>query len=250
MCPLFVVYYLITARDSCLSFHLEKWLFFQGVRHASSSVNDLSHEHLRPTSPSFLQIPPDQSELMERGFKSSCSKNLLLVPSLVTNRRYSDTSVEPSSETKGEESVSAVKQRRLSLNHTPHRPPSPCQACCLSLFLLGTCADGRRSPYSSLMLSATGSRRGSFNETSDLSQLNKSLQSITGHNLQPASAFLRAPLTKPERGSCRPTRSYSDEGQAVEPSGNEVASRRRASSCVGEHSQAHVVGHSTTAAAC
>ncbi|XP_067251645.1 serine/threonine-protein kinase WNK2-like isoform X2 [Chanodichthys erythropterus] len=212
----------------------------EGARHASSSVNDLSHEHLRPTSPSFLQIPPDQSELTERGFKSSCSKNLLHVPSLVTNRRYSDTSVEPSSETKGEESVSAVRQRRLSLNYTSHRPLSPCQACCLSLFLLGTCADGRHSPYSSLMLPATGASRGSVNETSDLSQLNKSLQSITGHNLQPASCFLRAPLTKPERGSCRPTRSYSDEGQAVEPSANEVASRRRASSCVGEHSRAHV----------
>ncbi|XP_048067106.1 serine/threonine-protein kinase WNK2-like isoform X3 [Megalobrama amblycephala] len=212
----------------------------EGARHASSSVNDLSHEHIRPTSPSFLQKPPDQSELTERGFKSSCSKNLLHVPSLVTNRRYSDTSVEASSETKGEESVSAARQRRLSLNHTSHRPPSPCQACCLSLFLLGTCADGRHSPYSSLMLPATGASRGSVNETSDLSQLNKSLQSITGHNLQPASAFLRAPLTKPERGSCRPTRSYSDEGQAVEPSGNEVASRRRASSCVGEHSRAHV----------
>ncbi|XP_051758410.1 serine/threonine-protein kinase WNK2-like isoform X2 [Ctenopharyngodon idella] len=212
----------------------------EGARHASSSVNDLSHEHLRPTSPSFLQIPPDQSELTERGFKSSCSKNLLFVPSTATTRRYSDTSVEPSSETKGEESVSAVRQRRLSLNHATHRPPSPCQACCLSLFLLGTCADGRHSPYSSLMLPATGARRGSVNETSDLSQLNKSLQSITGHNLQPAPAFLRAPLTKPERGSCRPTRSYSDEGQATEPSGNEVASRRRASSCVGEHSRAHV----------
>lgn len=247
MCALFIVCYLPSARDHC-HFIWRSGFFSQGAHHASSSVNDLSHEHLRPTSPSVLQIPPDQSELMERALKSS----LLLVPSPVTPRRYSDTSVGPSSETKGEESVSVEKQgRRLSLNPTPHRPPSPCQAC-LSLFLLGTCADGRHSPYSSLMLPALGARRSSVNETSDLSQLNKSLQSITGHNHQPAPAFPRAPLTssKPERVSYRPTRSHSDEGHVAEPSAGEVASRRRASFSVGEHSWAHVVGHSATAIAC
>ncbi|CAM4713379.1 unnamed protein product [Leuciscus chuanchicus] len=212
----------------------------QEVPHHASSVNYLirSHEHLRPTSPSFLQIPPDQSESTERGFASSGSMNFLPVPLPITTRRYSDTSVETSSETKGEEPVSMVRKgRRLSLNPTPHRPPSPCQAC-LSLFLLGTCADGRHTPYS--WLSATGSRRGSVNETSNLSQLNKSLESITGHKCQPALAFLRAPLTKPERGSYRPARSRSDEGPALESSGEELASRRRASFCVSENFLTHV----------
>ncbi|XP_056098583.1 serine/threonine-protein kinase WNK2-like isoform X3 [Rhinichthys klamathensis goyatoka] len=214
----------------------------EGPHHTSSSVNYLirRHEHLRPTSPSFLQIPPDQSESTERGFESSGSMNLLSVPLPIMTRRYSDTSVETSSETKGEEPVSMVRKgRRLSLNPTPHQPPSPCQAC-LSLFLLGTCADGRHTPYSSLMLSATGARKGSVNETSNLSQLNKSLESITGHKHQPALAFLRAPLTKPERGSYRPARSHSDEGPAMESSGEELASRRRASFCIGENSLTHV----------
>lgn len=234
-----------------MSFHdnsLEKWLFFQGPHHASSSVNDLirSHVHLRPTSPSFLQIPPDQSESTERGFERSSSMNLLSVPLPIATRRYSDTSVETSSETKGEEPVSMVtKGRRLSLNPTPHQQPSPCQAC-LSLFLFGTCADGRHTPYSSLMLPTTGARRGSVNETSNLSQLNKSLESITGHKHQPSLAFLRAPLTKPERGSYRPARSHSDEGPTMESSGEELASRRRASICIGENSLTHVVGHSAT----
>ncbi|XP_077073768.1 serine/threonine-protein kinase WNK2 isoform X2 [Siphateles boraxobius] len=220
----------------------QEWLFFQGPHHASYSVNDLirSHEHLRPTSPFFLQIPPDQSESTERGLESSGSMNLLSVPLPITPRRYSDTSVETSSKTEGEEPVSVVRKgRRLSLNPTPHQPPSPCQAC-LSLFLLGTCADGRHTPYSSLMLSATGARKGSVNETSNLSQLNKSLESITGHKHQTALAFLRAPLTKSERGSYRPARSHSDEGPAMESSGEELASRRRASFCAGENSLTHV----------
>ncbi|XP_039530738.1 serine/threonine-protein kinase WNK2 isoform X2 [Pimephales promelas] len=213
----------------------------EGPHHARSSVNYLirRHERLRPTSPSFLQIPPDQSESTERRIESSGSMNLLSVPLPVITRRYSDTSVETSSDTKGEEPVSIVsKGRRLSLNPTPHRPPSPCQAC-LSLFLLGTCADGRHAPYSSLLLSAAGTRKGSVNETSNLSQLNKSLESITGHKHQSALAFLRAP-TKPERGAYRPARSHSDEGPAIESSGEELASRRRASFCIGENSLTHV----------
>ncbi|XP_067269013.1 serine/threonine-protein kinase WNK2-like isoform X2 [Pseudorasbora parva] len=198
----------------------------EGARHARSSVNDLirRHDHLRPASPCFLQVPEST--------ESSCSMNLLLVPSSVPTRRYSDTSVGMSSETKGEEPVSMVRLgRRLSFNPAPHQ----CQAC-RSLFLLGTCADGRHTAYFSHMLPAPGGRRYSFNETSDLSQLNKSLQSITGHKHQ---AFLRAGLTNPERGSYRSARSHSDEGPTMEPSGNELASRRRASFSVGEQSLAY-----------
>lgn len=215
----------------------EKWLFFQGARHESSSVNELIRSHeclrflLRPTSPSSSPIPRDQAEMTEDAHGSSCSGNLLHVPCPVTTRRYSDTSVGPSSETKGEESVSIAKQgRRLSLSPTPHQPPSPCQAC-RSLFLLGTCADRRHSPYSLFPLPHVPDvRRASFSETSDLSQLNKSLESITGHRHQP------------ERGQYRPARSHSDEGHTLEPPREALTSRRRASYSAGERSGADAVG--------
>ncbi|KAL0185613.1 hypothetical protein M9458_017283, partial [Cirrhinus mrigala] len=203
------------------------------ARHESSSVNELigSHEQLRfllrPPSPSSSQIPRDQSEMTDV-FRNSRSGNLLLVPSSVNARRHSDTSVGPSSETKGEEPASMARQgRRLSLNPAAHQPPSPCQAC-LSLFLFGTCADRRHSPFT--LPHVSGVRRGSFSETSDLSQLNKSLESITGHKHQPASPM------KPERGQYRPTRSHSDEGHTPEPPCNELTTRRRASFCAGERS--------------
>ncbi|XP_052418816.1 serine/threonine-protein kinase WNK2 isoform X1 [Carassius gibelio] len=213
----------------------------EGAHHESSSVNELIRVLLRPTSPASIQIPRDQSERTEDGLGSSHSGNLLRAPSVVTTRRYSDTSVGPSSETKGEESVSTARQgRRLSLNPAPHQPPSPCQAC-LSLFLLGTCADRRHSPYSLFPLPRVPDvRRGSFSETSDLSQLNKSLESITGHRHQP------------EGGQYRPVRSYSDEGQTLEPH-EALTSRRRASYCAGERSLAEASSvlrvHSQVAAA-
>ncbi|XP_016384492.1 serine/threonine-protein kinase WNK1-like [Sinocyclocheilus rhinocerous] len=199
----------------------------QGAHHESSSVNELIRFLLRPTSPASFQIPRDQSEMTEDGLGSSRSGNLLLAPSPVTTRRYSDTSVGPSSETKGEESISMARQgRRLSLNPTPHQPPSPCQVC-LSLFLLGTCADRRHLPYSLFPIPHVPDvRRGSFSETSDLSQLNKSLESIMGHRHQP------------ERGQYRPARSHSDEGHTLEPPRDGLTSRRRASFCSGERSLA------------
>ncbi len=209
----------------------EKWLFFQGAHHESSPVNEFIRFLLRPTSPAPFQKPRDQSEMTEDGLGSSRCGNLLLAPPPVTTRRYSDTSVGPSSETKGEESVSMERQgRRLSLNPTPHQPPSPCQAC-LSLFLIGTCADRRHSPYSLFPLPHVPDvRRGSFSETSDLSQLNKSLESITGHRHQP------------ERGRYQPARSHSDEGHTLEPPSDALTSRRRASFCAGELSLADSVG--------
>lgn len=84
--------------------------------------------------------------------------------------------------------------------------------------------------------------RGSFSETSDLSQLNKSLESITGHKHQPAPAFLRAPPMKSERGQYRPARSHSDEGHTLEPPREALSSRRRASYSAGERSGADAVG--------
>uniref|UniRef100_A0A8C2L3A1 non-specific serine/threonine protein kinase n=1 Tax=Cyprinus carpio TaxID=7962 RepID=A0A8C2L3A1_CYPCA len=228
----------------------------EGACHESSSVNELIRSHeclrflLRPTSPSSSPIPRDQAEMTEDALGGSCSGNLLHVPCPVTNRRYSDTSVGPSSETKGEESVSIAKQgRRLSLSPTPHQPPSPCQAC-RSLFLLGTCADRRHSPFSSFMLPHIPDvHRGSFSETSDLSQLNKSLESITGHKHQPAPAFLRAPPMKSERGQYRPARSHSDEGHAVESPRDDLTSRRRASFCAGMSSVLRAQSLAATAAA-
>ncbi|XP_042617396.1 LOW QUALITY PROTEIN: serine/threonine-protein kinase WNK2-like [Cyprinus carpio] len=228
----------------------------EGARHESSSVNELIRSHeclrflLRPTSPSSSPIPRDQAEMTEDALGSSCSGNLLHVPCPVTTRRYSDTSVGPSSETKGEESVSIAKQgRRLSLSPTPHQPPSPCQAC-RSLFLLGTCADRRHSPFSSFILPHIPDvHRGSFSETSDLSQLNKSLESITGHKHQPAPAFLRAPPMKSERGQYRPARSHSDEGHAVESPRDDLTSRRRASFCAGMSSVLRAQSLAATAAA-
>lgn len=232
-------------RDPCLSCHdnsSEKWLFFQAASHKSSSENELirGHKHprflLRPPSPSSFQIPRDQSEMTEDGFGSSRSGKLLLVHSSVTARRHSDSSVGPSSETKGEESASMATQgRRLSLNPAPHQPPPPCQAC-LSLLLFGTCADRRHSAFT--FPHVPGVRRGSFSETSDLSQLNKSLESITGHKHQPAS------LMKPERGQYRPVRSHSDEGHTPEAPRDVLTTRRRASFCAGERSLVDAVGRS------
>ncbi|RXN21876.1 serine threonine- kinase WNK2-like protein [Labeo rohita] len=206
----------------------------EAASHKSSSENELirGHKHprflLRPPSPSSFQIPRDQSEMTEDGFGSSRSGKLLLVHSSVTARRHSDSSVGPSSETKGEESASMATQgRRLSLNPAPHQPPPPCQAC-LSLLLFGTCADRRHSAFT--FPHVPGVRRGSFSETSDLSQLNKSLESITGHKHQPAS------LMKPERGQYRPVRSHSDEGHTPEAPRDVLTTRRRASFCAGERS--------------
>ncbi|KTF95292.1 hypothetical protein cypCar_00041644, partial [Cyprinus carpio] len=91
--------------------------------------------------------------------------------------------------------------------------------------------------------------RGSFSETSDLSQLNKSLESITGHKHQPAPAFLRAPPMKSERGQYRPARSHSDEGHAVESPRDDLTSRRRASFCAGMSSVLRAQSLAATAAA-
>lgn len=120
--------------------------------------------------------------------------------------------------------------RRLSLNPTPHQPQSPCQAC-LSIFMLGTCAYRRHSPYSLFPLPHVPDVcRGSFSETSDLSQLNKSLESITGHR------------HRPERGRYQPARSHSDQGHTMEPPHDALTSRRRASFFAGERSLADEVG--------
>ncbi|XP_026126281.1 serine/threonine-protein kinase WNK1-like [Carassius auratus] len=228
----------------------------EGARRESSSVNELIrspeclHFLLRPMSPSSIQIPQNQSEMTEDAHGSYCSGNLLCAPWPVTTRCYSDTSVGPSSETTGEESASrSTQRRRLSLSPTPHQPPSPCQAC-PSVFLLGTCADGRHSPYSSFMLPHTPDvHKSFFSETSDLSQLNKSLESITGHKHQPAPSFLRALPMKSERGQYRSARSHSDEGHAVEPPHDDLTSRRRASFCAGVSSVLRVQSQAAPAAA-
>ncbi|XP_051949776.1 serine/threonine-protein kinase WNK2-like isoform X2 [Xyrauchen texanus] len=235
----------------------------KGAHHESSSVNDLIRRHkhlqflLRPTSSSFTPKPQDQFELTEDGFESSPDQNLLLSPLPVTTRRYSDTSVAPPCETEGEETVAKVKQgRRHSLNPNPHCPHSTCQACLL-LMQLGSFLETRHMPYSSdphlcacsvkriLPVGSPmgpGRRRGSLSETSDLSQLNKSLQSIIGHKHPPTTDFLKVPLAKAERRQNWAASSLNDAQDTMETSCKEFTSHRRGSDCACERSQSPVSG--------
>ncbi|XP_073767431.1 serine/threonine-protein kinase WNK2 isoform X2 [Danio rerio] len=181
----------------------------EGARRESSFINDFFRlfEHpqflSRPSSPSRPLTAREQSEEAVRG--------LFLSPPPTSTRRYSDTSLNPPSE----ECVSA---RRLSLN----QPSSPCRSC-LSVLLHGALSERRHSGYSP---------SGSDVRISDLSQLNRSLQCITGHVHQPP-ALLKVPPC-PETAPPRPVRSFSDEGCVFEPPRDGL--RRRSSSCVGQRS--------------
>ncbi|KAL7827556.1 hypothetical protein SRHO_G00332740 [Serrasalmus rhombeus] len=143
--------------------------------------------------------------------------------------------------------------RRCSLSYAPHSPHPLCNTC-LSLLLLKTrteksaaiappcmCASHRLSPVLSPtgLLPGTGVHRGSHVESSDLLDLNKSLQNITGHKHTPNPSLLRVPSVVAEHGLYRPARSHGDEKQMAESLSGDLmpkpTTHRRASVCVGDH---------------
>ncbi|XP_072537293.1 uncharacterized protein [Salminus brasiliensis] len=230
----------LTPRD-CV---LEAWAFSQGVGcktgacHQGSCLTDTLQHHphvhsiFRPISPDPAQATPAFSERREEEVEC-CSFPRRLVPSPLAfePRRHSDSSMGLVSEMEGEQMVAyEARARRSSLSHAPLCPHPLCHAC-PSLRLLRTrteksaalpppcmCASQRLSPVPSPtgLLPCTGVHKGSHIESADLSDLNKSLQSITGHKHTPNPPFLRVPPVVAETGPYRPARSHGDEKQMVE----------------------------------
>ncbi|XP_030641126.1 serine/threonine-protein kinase WNK2 [Chanos chanos] len=235
--------------------------FNTGGRRGSTSVIDMLrdqtnlHAFLRPSSPVSPNSPQSESPRVEGGGTSPTRSFLLSVPlSPLEGRRHSDSLVLESSDTDREDTipVEALGRRHSLLSPTHHRPRPLCKAC-LSLLLLRSLTEA--PPLSHLPLpphcgctvtppsligqsSVGGGHKCTLGDSSDLSELNKSLQNIIGHKHTPPPAFLRAPSNLPEGGCYRPARSHGDMREMEEALGNEMfkpSPLRRASVCVSEH---------------
>ncbi|KAL6456637.1 hypothetical protein MHYP_G00351810 [Metynnis hypsauchen] len=252
----------------------EAWASYQGAGHKvftcqqSAHVTDTFRNHpcvqsiFRPISPATMYVTSAQSDSKEEeGENASVTPKLLLSPLPFEPRRHSDSSMGLWCETEREDSEASEAQgRRYSLSYAPHSPHPLCNTC-LSLLLLKTrteksaafappcmCASHRLSPVLSPtgLLPGTGVHRGSHVESSDLLDLNKSLQNITGHKHTPNPSLLRVPSVVAENGLYRPARSHGDEKQMAESLSGDLmpkpTTHRRASVCVGDHGLIHWSG--------
>lgn len=234
-----------------------------GFRRQSTTVIDTLREHphiqsvLQPVTPD--SIPSPQLELMEKKGNESFTPQLLS-PLPFDNRRHSDSSVMLSPESELDDIFSKSWGCHYCLNHAPLTPHPLCTAC-LSLLLSRTrtrkspipCAsvptscicDSQPVSPTGLLLGISG-HRGSPRENSDLSELNKSLENITGHKHFPNPPSLRVPSVVFEKGPYQSVRSHGDENELTESLSAEQMSKpethRRASVCVGDHASMYLVG--------
>ncbi|KAI4894080.1 hypothetical protein NFI96_032950 [Prochilodus magdalenae] len=246
---------------------MEAWPFSQGPGHKAGAchpsvcVTDVFQNHprvqsvFRPISPGPVPATSVQLERKEEDKdNASFTQRLLLSPLPFETRRHSDSSMGLWSDMECEDvAASQSRRRRYSFNYASPSPYPMCNAC-LSLLLLKVrteksaastapcmCASQRLSPVLSPpgLFPGTGVPRGSHFESTDLSDLNKSLQNITGHKHTPNSPLLRVPSVVAENGLYRPARSHGDEKQMVESLSGELVPKpttpRRASVCVGDH---------------
>ncbi|XP_017561191.1 serine/threonine-protein kinase WNK2-like isoform X1 [Pygocentrus nattereri] len=256
---------------------LEAWASYQGAGQKvftcqeSAHVTDTFRNHpcvqsiFRPISPAAMYVTSAQSDSKEEeGDNASFTRKLLLSPLPFEPRRHSDSSMGLWCEMEREDNEASEPQgRRCSLSYAPHSPHPLCNTC-LSLLLLKTrteksaaiappcmCASHRLSPVLSPtgLLPGTGVHRGSHVESSDLLDLNKSLENITGHKHTPNPSLLRVPSVVAEHGLYRPARSHGDEKQMAESLSGDLmpkpTTHRRASVCVGDHGLIHWSGAPT-----
>ncbi|KAI5621930.1 serine/threonine-protein kinase WNK2-like, partial [Silurus asotus] len=225
-----------------------------GFRRQSTTVIDVLRDHphiqsvFQPESPDSISSIPFKLKRND-----SSAPNLLLSPLPFDTRRHSDSSVVLSPETECDDPLSKSLGCRRCLNHIPLIPYPLCTTClshlisrtrtgtnpisCTSLHTPCIC-EGQPISQTGLLLS--GHRGSLLYETSDLSELNKSLENITGHKHVPnVSALLKVPSMVFETGPYRTVRSHGDENELTESLSPERMPKpgmhRRASVCMGDH---------------
>lgn len=235
-----------------------------GFRRQSTTVIDTLRDHsyiqsdFQPVSPDSNPLP--QLELKEMKGNDSFTAKLLLSPLPSDTRRHSDSSVPLSPESESDGIFSKSLGCRYCLNHAPLTPHPLCTSCRL-LFLSRTrttkssipcvfvptpciCGDQLVSPTGLLL--GVGGHRGSLSEDSALSELNKSLENITGNKHVPNPALLRVPSMVFKTGPSRSVRSHGDENELTESLSSEqtskMATHRRASVCMGDRTVMYPVG--------
>ncbi|XP_066499459.1 serine/threonine-protein kinase WNK2-like isoform X2 [Hoplias malabaricus] len=246
---------------------LDAWASSQGASHKTGACHQSTwatdthrnhpcvHSGFRPISPIPVHTMSTQSVWKDEEEDNAFStRRLLLSPLPFEPRRHSDSSMGLLSEMESEDiTASEARARRYSSSCSTHSPYPLCHTC-LSLLLLRArteksaaipppclCSCQRLSPTVSPtgLLPGTAAYRGPLVESSDLSDLNKSLQNITGHKHTPNPSLLRAPSIVAQTGPYRPARSHGDEKQMAESLSGELMPRptthRRASVCVGDH---------------
>ncbi|XP_046727040.1 serine/threonine-protein kinase WNK2-like isoform X3 [Silurus meridionalis] len=224
-----------------------------GFRRQSTTVIDALRDHPHIQSV-FQPESPDSISSIPFKFKrnDSSAPNLLLSPLPFDTRRHSDSSVVLSPETECDEPPSKSWGCRRCLNHIPLIPYPLCTTClshllsrtrtgtnpisCTSLHTPCICEGQPISPTGLLL---SGHRGSLLYETSDLSELNKSLENITGHKHVPnVSALLKVPSMVFETGPYRTVRSHGDENELTESLSPERMPKpgmhRRASVCMGD----------------
>ncbi|KAM9475128.1 serine/threonine-protein kinase WNK2 [Clarias gariepinus] len=242
---------------------LEVWRYSHGIgsragfRRQSTTVIDTIREHghiqsdFQPISPD--SIPSPHLDMNEKMRKDSYTPKLLLSPLPFDTRRHSDSSVVLSPDIELDDILSKSWGCRHCLSHAPLTPHPLCTTCCPHLLsksrtrkstspctsLPSPCIFyGQPASPTGLPLGVSG-QRGSVSESFDLSELNKSLENITGHKHIPSPSLLRVPSTVFETGPCRAVRSYGDEHEMSEALSVEQvpkpAVHRRASVCMGDH---------------
>ncbi|TSL97260.1 Serine/threonine-protein kinase WNK2 [Bagarius yarrelli] len=216
-------------------------------RSQSTTVIETLQEH-----PVIESVPPPikpnsnlfpQPELMDIRKKNSSSLKLLLPPLPLEARRHSDSSVVLSPES-SPDPLSKSWGCQNCLNQASFPPHSLCTAF-LSSLLTGTRISKGSSPTLCIcggqLISPTGvsGHKSSSSDLSDLSELNKSLENITGHKHVPNSALLKVPARGFKGGLFCSTYNPS-EGHEIRKSRSteqipKPATPRRASVCMGDH---------------
>ncbi|XP_076859238.1 serine/threonine-protein kinase WNK2 isoform X2 [Brachyhypopomus gauderio] len=214
-----------------------------GTRARSSSVTETRmkrprvHSFSRPESPGRARLL-SQSELKVEEHDRCSARRTLLPPPPLEIRRHSDSSGGPPGELEWDQSAAGEPfGPQFSLSPTLYSPLPQYQVYPTIFSLPSLCGAvpslGKRSPPSEARPKICRHRR-SFSETTCLSELNRSLQNITGHKHAPTPQ-LRVPAVLKEAVLYQPSHDYDDErgsGTKLQP---HPALQRRASFCVDDH---------------
>ncbi|KAK2840866.1 hypothetical protein Q7C36_012445 [Tachysurus vachellii] len=196
----------------------------------------------QPVSPDSSSSPQPESKEIKRN--DSFSPKLLLPPLPFDTRRHSDSSMVRSPDSGSDDPLSKSLGCQYCLNHQASFSPHPLCTTCLLLLLSRSrtrqnssptpCICGGQSPSPTGLLPGVSRLRGSFSDLSDLSELNRSLENITGHKRIPNPGLLSVPSVVFEAGPDRSAHSDCDERETTESQIPKPATRRRASVCMGD----------------
>ncbi|XP_058244694.1 serine/threonine-protein kinase WNK2-like isoform X2 [Hemibagrus wyckioides] len=220
-------------------------------RRQSTTVIETLRNH--PDIRSVLQsVSPDsnpspQQESKEKKRNDSFSLQLLVPPLPFDTRRHSDSSTVFSPESESDDPLFKSCRCQCCLDHACLTPHPMCTSCLL-LYLSRSrtrkissptqCTCGGHSTCPTGLLPGASRHRGSFNDLSDLSELNKSLENITGHKHIPNPALLRVPSLMSEVGTSWSACSHGDEHEITKSrSGEQIpkpTTLLRASVCMGD----------------